>query len=157
TRDASAAAQDRLRADRQGRHRVRAILSQRDHALDRLRQRARAQGRAIARAIIHRVYRRTPDIRPHLLGRFPRGCCVGVDVMRCLACGAAMRVAQTVPDDSLPVRGYAQRTLECSACGEIERRLFFAGDTASFGAEISPKAEIDPASPAPDTSEAHTA
>jgi hypothetical protein len=54
-----------------------------------------------------------------------------------------MRVAQTVPDDTLPVRGYARRTLECSECGEIEQRLIFAGDTALSETEAATESQVD--------------
>ena len=48
--------------------------------------------------------------------------------MRCLACGAEMLVEQVAPDDTMPVSGYEHRTLKCPQCGDIERRLVFAGD-----------------------------
>jgi hypothetical protein len=46
--------------------------------------------------------------------------------MRCLGCGAEMRVAQVAPEDNLPVLGYELRTLECPQCGDTERRLAFS-------------------------------
>ena len=69
--------------------------------------------------------------------------------MRCLACGAEMRVSQIVPDDSMPVRGYAQRTLECPDCGEVERRLTFTGDTALSDPEAPSQSNPTGTAPAP--------
>jgi len=55
--------------------------------------------------------------------------------MRCFTCGGEMRVAQVAPDKTLPVGGYEHRTLECSQCGDTERRLMFAGDKPSSAAD----------------------
>jgi hypothetical protein len=39
-----------------------------------------------------------------------------------------MRVEQVTPDETSPVCGYEHRTLRCPECGDVERRLAFAGD-----------------------------
>jgi hypothetical protein len=46
--------------------------------------------------------------------------------MRCMACGAEMRLIAVVPDRELETPGYERHTLECSACGEQETRLAFS-------------------------------
>jgi hypothetical protein len=51
--------------------------------------------------------------------------------MRCLACNAEMRVEEVTPDETSPVWGYEHRTLRCPECGDVERRLAFAGDKGS--------------------------
>jgi hypothetical protein len=45
--------------------------------------------------------------------------------MRCVPCGAEMRLMQVVGDDTMMVPGYEHHTFECSTCGEVERRLVF--------------------------------
>jgi hypothetical protein len=45
--------------------------------------------------------------------------------MRCVACGAEMRLTQAAPDNTMIVAGYEHQTLECSGCHEVERRLVF--------------------------------
>ena len=47
--------------------------------------------------------------------------------MRCVTCGARMHLVRVVGDDTMIVRGYEHHTFECSACGEVERRLVFNG------------------------------
>jgi hypothetical protein len=47
--------------------------------------------------------------------------------MRCLACGAEMRLERVAGDDTMPVSGFEHHTFVCSACGDIERRLVFTG------------------------------
>jgi hypothetical protein len=42
--------------------------------------------------------------------------------MRCLTCGAEMRLERVAADDSMPVPGFEHHTFICSACGDIERR-----------------------------------
>jgi hypothetical protein len=46
--------------------------------------------------------------------------------MRCMACGAEMRLMQVVPDDTMMVAGYEHHTLQCTGCDEVERRLVFS-------------------------------
>ena len=43
--------------------------------------------------------------------------------MRCMACGAEMRLMSAVPDETLMVPGYEHHTLQCMGCNDIERRL----------------------------------
>ncbi len=45
--------------------------------------------------------------------------------MRCIGCGAEMRLMQVVQDNTMMVPGYEHRTWQCSGCNEIERRLVF--------------------------------
>jgi hypothetical protein len=45
--------------------------------------------------------------------------------MRCLACGAEMRLSQVVKDTTMFVPGYEHRTWQCSGCSTIERRMTF--------------------------------
>jgi hypothetical protein len=45
--------------------------------------------------------------------------------MRCVPCGAEMHLVQVVGDDTMMVVGYEHHIFECSACGEVERRLTF--------------------------------
>jgi hypothetical protein len=46
--------------------------------------------------------------------------------MRCMACGAEMRLVQVVPDDTMMVAGYERHTLQCTGCNDVERRLVFS-------------------------------
>ena len=50
-------------------------------------------------------------------------CLFGVRAMRCMACGAEMRLMSAVPDETLMVPGYEHHTLQCMGCNDIERRL----------------------------------
>jgi hypothetical protein len=80
--------------------------------------------------------------------------------MRCLSCGAEMRLEQVAGDDTAPVPGFERRTYRCSACGDVEERRVFSGqagrtpaDPVMVGAAppISPAATIqneNPAAPA---------
>jgi hypothetical protein len=45
--------------------------------------------------------------------------------MRCLVCGAEMRLMQVVQDNTMMVPGYEHHTLQCSGCDEVERRFVF--------------------------------
>jgi hypothetical protein len=55
--------------------------------------------------------------------------------MRCMACGAEMRVVQVVPDETLEVPGYEHHTLQCSGCNDVEQRLVFNRDGAARASE----------------------
>jgi hypothetical protein len=46
--------------------------------------------------------------------------------MRCMACGAEMRLIAVVADRELETPGYEHHTFECSGCGEEETRLAFS-------------------------------
>jgi len=45
--------------------------------------------------------------------------------MRCLSCGAQMRLQQVAGDESVAVAGFEHHTFTCPACGEVERRRVF--------------------------------
>src|SRR3954469_7837227 len=47
----------------------------------------------------------------------------GLLYMRCLACGAEMRLIQAAPDETTMFAGYEQYTFECSGCRLQVRRL----------------------------------
>jgi hypothetical protein len=55
--------------------------------------------------------------------------------MRCMACGAEMRLVQVEPDATMAVPGYAHHTFECPACKETERRLTFNAHAPSQSAD----------------------
>jgi hypothetical protein len=55
--------------------------------------------------------------------------------MRCIACGAEMRVARTEQDPAMKAAGYEHQRLECVRCRKTERRLAFSGDSASWPIE----------------------
>src|SRR5258708_3388236 len=62
--------------------------------------------------------------------------------MRCMWCGAEMRVVQverddTMRDDTMMVPGYERKTLQCSGCNEVEHRMVFSGENSSRPAEPS--------------------
>ncbi len=46
--------------------------------------------------------------------------------MRCIDCGAEMRMLQVARDDTMMVSGYEHHTLECAGCHKVERRLVFS-------------------------------
>jgi len=46
--------------------------------------------------------------------------------MRCLACGAVMRLVRVVKETSLSVAGYEQHSWTCPGCGDVEERLAFS-------------------------------
>jgi hypothetical protein len=60
------------------------------------------------------------------------------NAMRCLSCGAEMRLEQVAVDDTMPISGFEHHTFVCSVCGDIERRLVFTR-------RVEP-ADIDPVS-----------
>jgi hypothetical protein len=45
--------------------------------------------------------------------------------MRCIECGAEMRLLERSPDRTMMVRGYWHQTFECPNCRKAERRLIF--------------------------------
>jgi hypothetical protein len=45
--------------------------------------------------------------------------------MRCIECGAEMRLLERAQDDKMMVRGYWHHTLQCPDCRKEERRLIF--------------------------------
>jgi hypothetical protein len=56
-------------------------------------------------------------------------------MVRCIVCGAEMRVAQVEQDQAMKSAGYEDRQLECVGCQKTERRLAFSGDPASWPIE----------------------
>jgi hypothetical protein len=64
--------------------------------------------------------------------------------MRCMSCGAEMRVVQSDRDETMMVAGYVHQKLECPVCHEVEERMLFDRD----GAPADPPAPAeDPAPP----------
>jgi hypothetical protein len=55
--------------------------------------------------------------------------------MRCLACGAEMRLIQTAPDETTMFAGYEQYTFECSGCRLQVRRLVSHHEIGPFAEE----------------------
>jgi hypothetical protein len=77
--------------------------------------------------------------------------------MRCLSCGAEMRLEQVAGDDTAPIPGFERHTFRCAACGDVEERRVFSGqagrtpvDPVMVGAAppISPAATIENENPA---------
>jgi hypothetical protein len=70
--------------------------------------------------------------------------------MRCMVCGAEMRVMQVVPDETMAVPGYERHTLQCSDCGDVEQRLVFSREkTPVDSVPTPPVAPVAPESVAP--------
>ena len=67
--------------------------------------------------------------------------------MRCMSCGAEMRLLQTERDDTMGAPGYQRQTLQCSGCNEVERRTIFTGEIPSQPAESAAAAPVDPTTP----------
>ena len=68
--------------------------------------------------------------------------------MRCISCGAEMRVVRSDQDDDMMVAGYAHQRLECTNCHEVETRTVFDREAASAWNEPAPRslpADIGPA------------
>jgi hypothetical protein len=45
--------------------------------------------------------------------------------MRCVVCGAAMRLQKIVPAKIIRAPGYEHRSFRCLTCSAVERRLAF--------------------------------
>jgi hypothetical protein len=72
--------------------------------------------------------------------------------MRCMACGAEMRLMQVVPDDTMMVAGYEHHTLQCTGCDEVERRLVFSREKTPVESVPAPPAKREaPETKAPET------
>src|SRR6516165_4108782 len=56
----------------------------------------------------------------------------GARVMRCMVCGAEMRLTQSVPDETMLVPGFEHHTLVCPSCQDEEQRLVFVHHSASL-------------------------
>jgi hypothetical protein len=55
--------------------------------------------------------------------------------MRCLACGAEMRLIQAAPDETTMFAGYEQYTFECSGCRLQARRIVSHHEIGPFAEE----------------------
>jgi hypothetical protein len=65
--------------------------------------------------------------------------------MRCLLCGAEMRLEAEREIDTVPVSEFQRYTFKCSDCGDVEQRLLLHKDVEPLRAEASPlRAEIIP-------------
>lgn len=62
--------------------------------------------------------------------------------MRCILCGAEMRLVQAARDETMMVPGYEDQTLECPECNEIERRRVFNGERARVTGAAVPAASV---------------
>jgi hypothetical protein len=62
--------------------------------------------------------------------------------MRCLSCGAEMRLIQTVPHET--IEALEHRTFECSACSDIEGRLMLGRSVAVSPTGVVPVHEAPP-------------
>ena len=63
--------------------------------------------------------------------------------MRCMLCGADMRLIEVVPDDTAMVAGYERHTLQCTSCNDVERRLVFSREkTPIDNVPAPPKTEV---------------
>ncbi len=70
--------------------------------------------------------------------------------MRCLVCAAEMRLAEVVPDATMPVPGYEHHTFRCPQCGDEERRLAFAREGESRVAHPPKSSAPEPPALRPD-------
>jgi len=71
--------------------------------------------------------------------------------MRCLACGADMIVTDVASGDATMPEGFARETLQCTECGDIERRFAFGGASSKRDESESasaPRAAISSSAPA---------
>jgi hypothetical protein len=59
-------------------------------------------------------------------------------IRHCLACGEEMALVEAVPDNNMGVVGYEHQTLQCSGCGESERRLIFNSRQSTPGISHNP-------------------
>jgi hypothetical protein len=66
------------------------------------------------------------------------------DAMRCLVCGAEMRLEEIALDETAPVSGFQRHTFKCSSCGDVEERLAFVKEHSQADAVSSaPENEDD--------------
>jgi hypothetical protein len=59
--------------------------------------------------------------------------------MRCMVCGAEMRLTQSVPDETMLVPGFEHHTLVCPSCHDEEQRLVFVHHSAPLSPPIEPE------------------
>src|SRR5436190_7669740 len=83
-------------------------------------------------------------------------------MMRCLRCGAEMRLKEQAEDRPVQVSWFKRNTFKCSVCGDIEQRLTFSRDVepnptdaVSLHSESSPQPE-SPLVSLPSTAEHET-
>jgi hypothetical protein len=69
--------------------------------------------------------------------------------MRCMSCGAEMRVLRVERDDTQDFAGYERQTLECTACHDLETRTVFREPAASPPATPVPHHSAPPTSASP--------
>jgi hypothetical protein len=67
--------------------------------------------------------------------------------MRCLACGAGMRLNEEAGDETLALSGFKRQTFQCSVCGDIEQRLAFCRDVEPDGQDEVPAQSEAPSGP----------
>jgi hypothetical protein len=118
------------------------------YALDRISDPLVRGGKATwpGHSLLTRLTDRAPKVTD---GRsFGRG---GFAAMRCMACGAEMRLVRVVRDDTMMVTGYEHHTLQCSECHEEERRLVFSREGTPSPVEPAPAA-----TPAPESNTSRT-
>ena len=58
--------------------------------------------------------------------------------MRCLLCGAEMRLEVEGEIETVPVSEFQRYTFKCSVCGDVEQRLLLHTDVESLRAEAAP-------------------
>jgi hypothetical protein len=68
--------------------------------------------------------------------------------MRCMACGAEMRLMQAVQDETMPVPGYEHHTFMCPVCADVESRLVFTRNSEPAPARPAQEHSAPPISPA---------
>ena len=62
--------------------------------------------------------------------------------MRCMVCGAEMRLTQSVPDETMLVPGFEQHTLFCPSCHDEEQRLVFVDHSAPLSPPIEAESSV---------------
>ena len=68
--------------------------------------------------------------------------------MRCLLCGAEMRLEEKAEIETVPVSEFQRYTFKCSVCGDVEQRLLLHADVEPLRAEVAPAgAQIVPSRP----------
>jgi hypothetical protein len=64
--------------------------------------------------------------------------------MRCLVCGAIMRLQEGAIDETAPVSGFKRHTFRCPNCGDIEQRLAFVKEVEPSHADAIPSDSAPP-------------
>jgi hypothetical protein len=76
-------------------------------------------------------------LRAHRSTQGTIGFAVG-NMMRCLLCGAEMRLEEEAEIKTVPVSEFQRCTFKCSVCGDVEQRLLLHTDVESLRAEAAP-------------------